>query len=51
MFMWKFLDSGRAKKSEVLTFTSSNLARVQEMTRFQNSMKGPGQKLTIIACE
>jgi hypothetical protein len=52
VFMWKFLDSGSAKKSGTLTRAVVNFSSgTENQTRLQGSVKKPGQKLVIFACE
>jgi hypothetical protein len=49
VFMWKFLDSGRAKKSGVLTRAVIKLAWVQENRHaYKRTVKEPGQKVVEI---
>jgi hypothetical protein len=50
--MWKFLDSGRAMKSGVLTPAVINFSSgTGNQTRPQESVKKRGQKLVMFACE
>jgi hypothetical protein len=50
VFLSKFLDSGRVKKSGVLTRPVINLAWVQENRHaYKRSVKEPGQKVVEIA--
>lgn len=51
--MWKFLNSGRTKKSGVLTVMSSCQfsSGTGNQTHLQRSVEGPGQKLIIIVCD
>jgi hypothetical protein len=51
VFLWKFHDSGSAKKSGVLTQAVINFSSgTENQTRLPKSVKKPGQ-LIIFACE
>jgi hypothetical protein len=52
VFMWAFLDCDSAKKSAVLTRAITDFSwGTENQTFLQTSVKMPGQKLVIFACE